>query len=196
MVHFDTTDRSRLAEDEYFRRKDAETLHRAREAERVTRERAALAEAIRAHDPDACDQLHACGLRASTFALVEWLPAVEVAWLDGADEAERHALRVHFNVDNRTSAEGMALLDGWLTQRPPDALFAAGRVALKARLQTLGADEREALLARLLALCEATGRAAGGYFGIGALSPQERNHISAIQRSLSAMEDRKREGDL
>ena len=35
MAHFDTTDRSGLAEDEYFRRKDAENLHRARGAERV-----------------------------------------------------------------------------------------------------------------------------------------------------------------
>lgn len=184
MVRFNSTDRSRLAEDEYFRRKDAETLHRAREAERVARERAALAEALGAPDPDACDQLQACGLRVSTTALVEWLPAVEVAWLDGADEAERHALRVHFNVDDRASAEGMALLDGWLTQRPSDRLFAAGRRALRTRLLTLDADEREALLARVLGLCEATGRAAGGYFGFGALSSDERSHIAVIQADL------------
>ena len=184
MVQFDTADRSRLAEDEYFRRKDAEILHRAREAERVARERAALAEALGAPDPDVCDQLHACGLRASTAALVEWLPAVEVAWLDGADEAERHALRVHFNVDHRASAEGMALLDGWLTRRPPEELFAAGRLALKARLHALGADERESLLARILALCEATGRAAGGYFGVGSLSSDERRQITVIQGDL------------
>jgi hypothetical protein len=106
---------------------------------------------------------------------------VEVAWLDGADEAERHALRVHFNVDDRASAEGMALLDGWLTERPPDTLFATGRLALRARFLTFGADDREAVLARVLAMCEATGRAAGGYFGVGALSSDERRHISVIQ---------------
>ena len=184
MADIDTSDRSRLAEDEYFRRKDAEILHRAGEAERVARERAALAEALGALDPEACDQLHTCGVRASTTALVEWLPTVEVAWLDGADEAERHALRVHFNVDGRASAEGMALLDGWLTQRPSDELFAAGRRALRARLLTLGADEREAVLARVLAMCEATGRAAGGHFGLGALSSDERSHISVIQGDL------------
>ena len=184
MVHFDTTDRSRLAEDEYFRRKDAEILHRAREAERLAGERAALAEALGALDPDSADRLHACGLRASTAALVEWLPAVEVAWLDGADGAERHALRVHFNVDDRTSAEGMALLDGWLTRRPPEALFVAGRLAVKARLHALGAEEREAVLARILGLCEATGRAAGGYFGVGSLSSDERRQITVIQGDL------------
>ena len=58
MVHFDTTDRSRLAEDEYFRRQDAEILHRARE-------RAALAEALGAPTPmPATSYTHAaCGLR-------------------------------------------------------------------------------------------------------------------------------------
>ena len=184
MIDFDATDRSRRVEDEYFRRRDAEILHRAREVERVAHERTALAEALGALDPDAVDQLHACGLRVSTAALVEWLPAVEVAWLDGADEAERHALRVHFNVDNRANTEGMALLDGWLTARPPEELFIAGRRAIKARLHALGADEREALTARVLALCEATGRAAGGYFGVGSLSSDERRQITVIQGDL------------
>jgi hypothetical protein len=67
---------------------------------------------------------------------------------------------------------------------PPDELFAAGRQTLRARLLTLGADEREALLARVLSLCEVTGRAAGGYFGLGALSSHERSHISVIQGDL------------
>ena len=184
MGHFETTDRSRLAEDEYFRRRDADILHRAREAERLARERAALAQALGAPDVGAFEPLFAHGLRASTAALIEWLPAVELAWLDGTNEAERHALRGHFHGDDRASAEGTALLDGWLTRRPLDELFAAGRLALRARLPTLGADEREALVARVLALCEATGRAAGGYFGVGALSSHERSHISVIQGDL------------
>lgn len=187
MDNFDSTDRSRLAEDDYFRRQDAEILRRARETDRVASERAELADALGAPDPDTCDQLHACGLRASTAALVEWLPAVEVAWLDGADEGERHALRVHFNVDHRASGEGMALLDHWLTHRPSDESFAAGRQALRARLLTLGVDDREVVLARVLALCEAAGRAAGGFFGVGALSSDERRHISVIREDLERL---------
>lgn len=184
MANVDATDRSRRAEDEYFRRRDAELLHRAREIERVARERSGLARALGMPDADACAPLYAHGLRASTAALVEWLPAVEVAWLDGADEAERHALRVHFNIDDRASTDGLALLDGWLTQRPPDEFFVTGRRALKTRLGTLEADAREAVVARIVALCEATGRAAGGCFGLGALSSDERHAISGIRQDL------------
>lgn len=184
MIDFDFTDRSRRAEDAYFRRKEAELLHRAQEAERVAGERAGLARALGVPDAHACEPLYAHGLRASTAELVEWLPAVEVAWLDGADEAERHALRVHVTVDGRASAEGLALLDGWLTQRPPEELFVAGRLALKARLGALDADAREAAVGRIVAICEAIGRAAGGYFGLGSLSPDERRRINAIQGDL------------
>jgi hypothetical protein len=91
---------------------------------------------------------------------------------------------VHFNVDDRASTEGLALLDGWLTQRPPDEFFVAGRRALKARLGTIEADAREAIVARIVALCEATGRAAGGCFGLGALSSDERQAISGIRQDL------------
>jgi hypothetical protein len=185
MNEFETTDRSRLAEDEYFRRRDEEILRRAREIGETTRERAELAKALATPDLTVAESLYAHGLRASTAALVEWLPAVEVAWLDGADEAERHALRVHVTVDGRASTEGIALLDSWLTQRPPETLFAAGRVALRARLHALDAVDREALMARILALCEATGRAAGGYFGLGSLSSDERSHIAGIQEDLA-----------
>jgi hypothetical protein len=184
MSPFDTTDRSRLAEDEYFRRREAETLERAREAARITRERAALADALGSPDPEASERLYAGGVRAATAELVDWLPAVEVAWLDGIDEAERHALRVHLNVADRASAEATTLLNDWLTERPSEALLRAGRTALRARLLTLGAEERDALRARVVALCEATGRAAGGYFGLGALSSEERSRIALIQRDL------------
>lgn len=51
--------------------------------------------------------------RVVVITEIEWLPAVEVAWLDGAEEGERRAVRVHFNVDNRISAEGITVLDGW-----------------------------------------------------------------------------------
>lgn len=185
MVHFDSPGRPRTAEDEYFWRQDAEILARAGEALRIRVERAALADALGAHDLDAIDQLYSHGLRASTAAVVEWLPAVEVAWLDGMDEAERHALRVQFSSDDRASGAGLALLHGWLTQRPPHRLFAAGRSVLRDRLHALDDEGRGAALARIVAICEAAGRAAGGLFGLGALSSDERRHIELIRRDLA-----------
>jgi len=177
-------ERARVAEDDYFRRRDAEIVNRTQEAHRVRLEQAALAEALGAVDSEAVVLLHVQGVRQSTAAVVEWLPTVEVAWLDGADQAERHAVRVQFSAEDGTSEAGLALLDRWLTVCPPEDLFTAGRQALRSRLQALDADDRRAALARIVAICEAAGRAAGGYFGIGALSQNERRHIESIQRDL------------
>ena len=46
MAPFDTPDRPRAAEDDYFRRQDEELLASARESQRISRERQALAQAL------------------------------------------------------------------------------------------------------------------------------------------------------
>lgn len=184
MNDYDGSERSRAAEDACFRRNDDERLAWSREVDRISRERAALAQALGAPGTDVVNQLYEHGLRVSSAGVLDWLPAVEVAWTDGANEAERHALCTQFSADDRASDEGLALLDGWLTERPPDGLYVAGRRALRWRVQALEADERPAAVGRLVAICEAVGRAAGGAFGVGALSSGERRRIDVIRRDL------------
>jgi hypothetical protein len=161
-----------------------ERLAWSREVDRVSLERVALAEALGEPDTTAINQLHAHGLRASTVDLAEWIPAVEVAWTDGTDEAERHALRTQLSADDLASEAGVDLVDRWLTQRPSAGFFRAARQALRNRLQGLDEDERNATLARIVAKSEAIGRAAGGTFGVGSLSPSERRQIDRIRREL------------
>lgn len=148
---------------------------------------AALVAAVGLGDGDVVVTLYAHGLRAHTVPLVEWLPAVDVCWLDGADVAERHALRVQYSADDRSTTDGLALIDRWLTERPPVRLFEAGRRALRARLAVLDPDAREEMLASVLARCEAAGRAGGGAFGVGPLSLVERDRIQQLRRDLEDM---------
>jgi len=182
MALFDTPDRPRAAEDDYFRRQDEELLESARESQRVARERQALAEALRSADAESVDRLYANGLRASTAAAVEWLPAVEVAWLDGAGEAERDQLRHRCAVDSQE--ESLAQLNAWLVSPPSEQVILAGRRVLYDRLQPLDTDARRTALERILGLCEVAGRAAGGVLGFGALSSDERRHIESVRNSL------------
>ncbi|MFN7979350.1 MAG: hypothetical protein U0P30_14535 [Vicinamibacterales bacterium] len=145
---------------------------------------AALVAALGVGDGDVVVTLYAHGLRAHTVPLLEWLPAVDVCWLDGADAAERHALRVQYAADDRSTVDGVELIERWLTERPPVRLFEAGRRALRARLAALDLDAREAMLATVVARCEAAGRAGGGGFGIGSLSFVERDRISQLRKDL------------
>lgn len=145
---------------------------------------AALVAALGVGDSEVIGTLHAHGVRAGTVPLLEWLPALDVCWLDGADAAERHALRVQFAADERSSAEGLALLDRWLMARPAPALFEAARRALRARFALLDDDDRHEAIMRIVAMCEAAGRAGGANLGVGPLSPSELQRIHRLREAL------------
>lgn len=146
-------------------------------------DRAQLMAALDGAPIDVVDHLYAYGVRVSTLYALEWLPAVDVCWVDGA--AGRHALRTQFAADPRATAAGLALLDDWLTRRPTPHLLAAAWYAISTTLATLDADDRAALMARVVARCEAAGRATGGA-GQDAISAAERRRIEQVRRALAA----------
>ena len=86
--------------------------------------------------------------------------------------------------DERSTTAGVALLDRWLTARPPSAFFAAGRRAMAARLARLDPSDRGEVIDRVIAMCEAAGRAAGAGFGVGPLSTAEQDRIHQLRRDL------------
>lgn len=150
---------------------------------RVERER--LMTALGGIGLDLVDRLYAHGVRSNHVAVLEWLPAVDVCWIDGADESERHALRLQYIADDRATEAGLVVLDGWLRTRPAPELVAAGRIALMSWLVSLDDDAREALADRIIGRCEAASRAAGADFGVSAVSPAERQHIDRLKRYLA-----------
>jgi hypothetical protein len=181
-------------EDHYFHFKDAELLARAREAARASRsglidpepERRALADAIGVDEADMVHPLFDAGLRASSVAILESLPVLEVAWVDDLDLEEREELRRQFITCHASDSSGLGLLTEWLFVRPPDAVLVAARRALAHRLRQMTTDRREEALDRIVSRCEAVARASGGLMGLGALSRTERRHIVGIRRDLQA----------
>lgn len=157
----------------------------ARTAFAPSLELAALGEALGVTNTRVLTELHAQGLRAHTAIVVEWVPAVDVCWLDGADAGERNALRVQLAADDCATVEGLALLDAWLSKRPAPEFFEAARQAIRLRLRGLDDEAREATLDRIVAICEAAGRAGGGQFGVSPLSTKERRHIGRIRQDLA-----------
>jgi hypothetical protein len=185
-------DRSRRAEDEYFRRRDAELVAKARAALRlgpvdepaIDAELRELAEAIGLGQADLVVPLHTAGLRAENVALLEWLPAVEVAWIDDVDRREREALRTRFGEVADQGTNGTALLTEWLFVRPPHEAMIAARRVLRHQLESLDAGPRRDMLRRIVSRCQAVGRASGGLFGLGAISGDELDRINEIRDEL------------
>lgn len=155
-------------------------------ARTINLEKLALAEALGVTDTQVIDLLHRNGLRDITAFVLEWLPAVDVCWIDGADAGEQNALRVQLAADDRALVNCLELLDQWLTTRPEPELFEAARRAIQIQLRDLDEDGRRSMLDRIVAICEAAGRASGASVGVAALSTRERRHIRLLRRELEA----------
>lgn len=137
---------------------------------------------LRVDDRDLVRTLHGLGLRAETAWLVEWVPALEVAWEGGVDEAERRRLRELIG-ETETNEAAAALLDRWLAE-PPHRVFQAARSVLRRRLAGMEETDRERLRDRVLTACATAGRASGGVLGVAAMSVDERRRIDSIRADL------------
>lgn len=191
-------ERGRTLEDQYFRKRDAELLRRAREeaarAERAAGELAqarALAAAYGLEFDSAAPQLQAAVRRLSAAGIsedsapaLELLPALDVAWQGGVDVAERDRLLAAAGL-GAASPRTMDLIAGWCVTRPEPEVFEAALVVLRHRLQALAQDERPLLAARVTGACETVAKAAGGWTGFRRVSAAEQRVLDAARAALA-----------
>ncbi len=195
MTSTNTTDRARLAEDDYFRRRDAELIEQA-QLGRQTRQQdtadilaaieiRALGDALGVPEAPLVGALHAAGFRAGNSALLDWLPAIDVAWVDSLDVRERHELRTHIAADPRADAASVALMTEFLFIQPSPELIDASREVLRRQLAALEPAARHTRLDTILERCESIAEASGGVWIIGAVSAGERRRIAAVRAGLT-----------
>ena len=125
--------------------------------------------------------LRRAGLTPAAAAAVEWLPALEMAWIGGVVPAERDCL-LSLAEASAIPSEARALIAAWCDVQPDGPAFAAGRAVLKQRGAMLPPAAAEALLDRVLDACEAVAGAAGGWMGFRTVSGAER----ALRHDLDA----------
>jgi hypothetical protein len=180
--------RGRSLEEEYFARRDRELIETQRRKAADAEELHKLGQALGVSDDELLAALREEGLDASQAALVYVLPALEVAWADGAvGKGERdllhEQLRRHSD-QGQPSANAIAKLDRWLSTRPPDRLFERARRAAHLAVSKVGEAERPALAKRILAEATAVAEASGGLLGLGAVSSPERRALEALAAGL------------
>jgi tellurite resistance protein len=114
------------------------------------------------------------------------LPALEVAWSDGAvGKAEGELLKAQLRRHSdgqQPSAEAIAKLDDFLLTRPPDHVFDLARQAAQIAMSEAG-ESRE-LATRIVAEARAVAEAGGGLLGLGTVSTPERRALDALAAAL------------
>jgi hypothetical protein len=118
------------------REPDAQTLEAS--------ERRFMGAELGLHEDDAAlAELHAAGIRPSTLALLDVLPLLELVWADGRVTPRERQI-VAAAAARRVGVNGSAhsQLAIWLSERPTDGIFDAGRRTLR---QVAGALPRTAV---------------------------------------------------
>ena len=175
-------DRRRIAEEDYFRKKDRELIDKMREATARGELRREMSAAVGITDPQVLDELRTLGFSPATVALLPLMPALRVAWAEGGvSPAEREMLlelaRAR-GIEAGSPADNQ--LERWLDAQPPADVF-AGAERLIAALLDSGASTLDLSADDVLARSEQIAAASGGIFGFRKISPEERRILEHLQ---------------
>lgn len=127
------------------------------------------------------------GIPLNDYRVIKLLPLIYVAWADGKMEQVKRE-RIHYFASREydLSAAGVAVLERWLTERPPHAYIAEGLrdiFSLARADDDLEVDFSE--LPALLSYAEAIARStASALDRPEAVSPQADNALEEIAREL------------
>lgn len=136
-------------------------------------------------------ELRAFGLGRRSACLVSWLPAIELAWVDGLTTAERRQLLgLLYARHPELDRQARQLLAGWLAERPADRLFRVARRTLRAQLMAMPVNERAALRARVMGPCVAIADVSGGLLGFGVRSRSEQAWLQRLAIALRVRDER------
>ena len=154
-------------EAEYFHRLDVELLDQMRKRAAFEEERLQLAEQSHIKDQAILDALAQVGFNHGNAMLLDLVPLIQVAWIDGwVSRAERDGIvKV---ARTRGIEEGGAAdqkLSSWLDQQPSEEVYRTAVRALRAVLETLPPSQSEAKATSLLRSCRDVAAASGGLFG-------------------------------
>lgn len=152
--------RAHALEEAFFAKREQEVAEAFRNRQAERREVQELLERCGIREPATATALVACGIRGETLPALVLTPLVAVAWADGElSDFEREAL-VEQALEQRIApaSEAWALLQSWMTQRPPDRLFDAWVAYAQELALAMPAEARAEFAREVLEMAEAIAR--------------------------------------
>ena len=178
-------DRGKALEEMFFAQESEKLRMALQEKEEVRDKKGALSTTSGITDDAILEQLVALDIRSDTLAALSLVPLVEVAWADGTmDDSERSAI-LSAAADSGISDESAALLDGWLVTQPGSEVLSAWKDYVSAITSKMDTEARDKLEQELLGRARKVAESAGGFLGIGAISPEEEDKLEELARAFT-----------
>ncbi len=182
------SDRPRVSEEEYFRRKEKELVQKLKQKAEAEAHRKGLAEAIGLDNEQILDVLRDMGFDRSTVMLLFLFPLLQVAWSDGeVSEEERElilkAARAHGVGEGSSAHEKLEVL---LRTPPTPVLFDRALEVIQDLLRFQKQEARQSTSTKLMDACESVAAASGGFLGLGSkVSARERSSLRRIASAIA-----------
>jgi hypothetical protein len=178
-------DRRKALEEQFFTQQNEKLRQQLRKSQEKQASRDALARVAGDAHPEVLDKLVELGISPETWAAIEIVPLIEVAWADAQlDAKERSAVLAAAEANGITAGSpGHELLEDWLTHRPDGRLLATWGEYIVGLCASLDPAERDALRDEILGRARTVAEAAGGFLGLGSkISREEEVVLQQLER--------------
>ncbi len=168
-------DRRRALEEQFFTQHNEQLRQQLRQSREKQASREALARVAGDAHPEVLDKLVELGISPETWAALEIVPLIEVAWADAQlEEKERSAVLAAAEANGiTTGSPSHELLEDWLTHRPDGRLLAAWGEYIVDLCANLDPGQKDALRDEILGRARTVAEAAGGFLGLGSKISRE-----------------------
>ena len=178
-------DRGKALEELFFAKENEKLRQALQQKEETKNKKEVLSATSGITDDTVLEHLVALDIRSDTLAALSLVPLVEVAWADGTmDDSERNAI-LSAAEESGISDESAALLDGWLVTQPGSEVLSAWKDYVSAITSTMDTAARDKLEQELLGRARKVAESAGGFLGIGAISPEEEDKLEELARAFT-----------
>lgn len=179
--------RGKTLEDLFFEQLDRKKIEALRAKAAAEESVAGLSASTGIDDAALLQTIVGLGVTPDTLAAFALVPLLFVAWADGLlDENERKAVLVEAAAMGlREGTPGHALLSGWLTREPKDALFDAWQAFHVELAKHLSDAAKASFRSDLQAKAGRVARASGGFLGLGAVSDVEQAALDRLAGLLA-----------
>ena len=173
-------------EEAFFAKQNEMLRQRLRSGDETQARRDAMSAATGITDGAVIDRLIAAGITNETLTALSVIPLVVVAWADGSVKtAERDMVLAGAEKSGLKRGDaGHQMLESWLKQKPGPDLLATWKSYASALCATLGPDARDSLKADLMGRARQVAGAAGGFMGLGQISPEEKAVLAELDQAF------------
>jgi tellurite resistance protein len=174
-------------EDAFFSSRDAKLLEQLQLMEKMKESKEALRKVSNIKSEAVLEKLVALDVRPETLVSLAIVPLVEIAWADGKiDEKEQEAmLKAVVDAGFNKSSVHYAVIESWMTHRPPAKLLAAWLHYTKGLCESLTEKEKKDFCKKIVDRATAIAESSGGFLGLGnKISKAEQKVIDSLKTAF------------